>query len=112
MAAVQLTFTHNSTPNTKNGTYITITKLNMHLKGASVQQHAPAALYRREIPGTHCTGGWVGPRVGLDGGKISSPPTTITSSYESNNMERPTVSSTTLTGSWLQFVDPPCLQCV
>jgi len=24
--------------------------------------------------GTHCTGGWVGPRVFLDGRKISSPP--------------------------------------
>ena len=28
----------------------------------------------RERPGTHCTGGWVGPRAGLDGRKISSPP--------------------------------------
>ena len=26
----------------------------------------PAALYTRERPGTHCTGGWVGPRAGLD----------------------------------------------
>ena len=24
-------------------------------------------LSTRERPGTHCTGGWVGPRVGLDG---------------------------------------------
>jgi len=40
----------------------------------SGQQHAPAALYPRERPGTHCTGGWVGPRAGLDGRKISSPP--------------------------------------
>jgi len=39
----------------------------------SGQQHAPAALYPREIPGTHFTGGWVGPRAGLDGRKISSP---------------------------------------
>jgi len=30
------------------------------------QHHAPAALYPRERPGTHCTGGWVGPRAGLD----------------------------------------------
>ena len=30
------------------------------------QRHAPAALYPRERPGNHCTGGWVGPRVGLD----------------------------------------------
>ena len=35
--------------------------------------HAPAALYPRERPGTHFTGGWVGPRAGLDGMKISSP---------------------------------------
>ena len=27
----------------------------------------PRALYPRERPGTHCTGGWVGPRAGLDG---------------------------------------------
>ena len=28
----------------------------------------------RERPSTHFTGGWVGPRAGLDGRKISSPP--------------------------------------
>jgi len=33
----------------------------------SGQQHAPAALYPLERPGTHCRGGWVGPRAGLDG---------------------------------------------
>jgi len=33
-----------------------------------------AALYPKERPGTHFTGGWVGPRAGLDGQKISSPP--------------------------------------
>jgi len=38
----------------------------------SGQQHAPAALYRRERPGTHFTGGWVDPRAGLEGRKISS----------------------------------------
>jgi hypothetical protein len=25
----------------------------------------PRPLYPREIPGTHCIGGWVGPRAGL-----------------------------------------------
>ena len=30
------------------------------------QRHAPAALYPQERPGTHSTGGWVGPRTGLD----------------------------------------------
>jgi hypothetical protein len=29
--------------------------------GVSGQQYAPTALYPRETPGTHCTGGWVGP---------------------------------------------------
>ena len=43
-------------------------------RGVSGQQHAPAALYPRERPGTHYTGGWVSPRIGLDGRKISSPP--------------------------------------
>jgi len=35
--------------------------------GGSGQQHAPAALYPRERPGTYFTGGWVGLRAGLDG---------------------------------------------
>ena len=39
----------------------------------SGQQYAPAALYARERRGTHCTGGWVGPRVGLDGRGKSLP---------------------------------------
>jgi len=41
------------------------------LEGVSGQQHAPAILYPREGPDTHCTGGWVGPRAGLDGRKNS-----------------------------------------
>ena len=43
-------------------------------RGVSGQQHAQAALYTRERPGTHFTGGRVGPRAGLDERKISSPP--------------------------------------
>jgi len=43
-------------------------------RGVSGQQHAPAALYPQERPGTHFTVGWVGSRAGLDGRKISSPP--------------------------------------
>jgi len=41
------------------------------LEGVNGQQHAPAALYRRERPGT---GGWVGARAGLGGRKFLSPP--------------------------------------
>ena len=43
-------------------------------RGVSGLQHAPAALYPWERTGTHSTGGWVGPRAGLDGQQISSPP--------------------------------------
>ena len=32
----------------------------------SVQRHAPAALYRRQTPGTHCIEGWVVPKTGLE----------------------------------------------
>jgi hypothetical protein len=46
--------------------------------GVSSQRHDPAALYppAKGHPGTHWTGGWVGPRAGLDtevGGKILLP---------------------------------------
>jgi len=34
----------------------------------------PRPLYPRERPGTHCTGGWVGPRAGLDRCGKSRPP--------------------------------------
>ena len=39
------------------------------LEGVSGQEHAPAALYPWERPGTHFTEGWVGPRASLDGRK-------------------------------------------
>jgi hypothetical protein len=31
------------------------------------QLHSPATLPPEKRPGTHCIGGWVGPRAGLDG---------------------------------------------
>jgi hypothetical protein len=38
-----------------------------HSMGMSGLRHAPAVLYPRvKDPGTHCTGGWMGPRAGLD----------------------------------------------
>jgi len=51
----------------------------------SGQQHALAALYPRERPGTHFTGGSVGPRAGLDGRKILSPPGFDPGPSSSNN---------------------------
>ena len=41
--------------------------------GVDGQRHAPAALPATKRPGTHCTGGWVGPRTGLDGCEKSRP---------------------------------------
>jgi hypothetical protein len=39
------------------------------------QRYAQAAFYPWERPDTHCTGGWVGPRAGLDRcGKSRLPP--------------------------------------
>jgi len=35
-------------------------------RGEGSASRPPPALYPRERPGTHCIGGWVGPRVGLD----------------------------------------------
>ena len=66
------------------------------------QRHAPAAFYPQERPGTHCTGGWVGPRAGLQGGKTR--PTGIRSP------DRPARSSvaipTELTGQRLMLLVP------
>jgi hypothetical protein len=36
------------------------------LEGLRGERHAPAALYPRERHGAPITGGWVGPRAGLD----------------------------------------------
>jgi len=43
------------------------------LEGGEWSAARPAILYHRERPGTYFTGGWVGPRAGLDRWKISSP---------------------------------------
>jgi len=44
------------------------------LEGGEWSAVAPAALYPRERPSTHFTRGWMGPRAGLEGRKMSSPP--------------------------------------
>jgi hypothetical protein len=41
--------------------------------GVCGQHHAPAALRPGKRPGTHCIGGWVGLRTGLDGCGKSRP---------------------------------------
>jgi hypothetical protein len=35
--------------------------------GVGSQRHVPAAFSTGKNAGTYCRGGWVGPRVGLDG---------------------------------------------
>jgi len=41
--------------------------------GEAGQCHALATLPPGKRPGTHCIGGWVGPRTGLDGCRKSHP---------------------------------------
>jgi hypothetical protein len=41
--------------------------------GVGGKLHAPAALPPGKRPGTHCIGGWVGSRAGLDGCEKSRP---------------------------------------
>jgi hypothetical protein len=47
------------------------------LDAVSGQRYAPAAFYPRErTPGSHCRGGWVSPRAGVDTenrGKVPAP---------------------------------------
>jgi hypothetical protein len=42
--------------------------------GVGGQHHALATLHPGKRPGTHCTGGWVGPGASLDGCGKSRPP--------------------------------------
>jgi hypothetical protein len=46
---------------------------NSALDGVGGQGHGPAAVPPGKRPGTHCTGGRVGPRAGLDGCGKSRP---------------------------------------
>ena len=43
------------------------------LDGMGGQRHAPAILSPGKRPGTHCKGGWLGPRANLDGCGKSRP---------------------------------------
>jgi hypothetical protein len=46
---------------------------NLGARGMWVVNSTIRPYYPRERPGTHCTGGWVGPMVGLDGCRRSRP---------------------------------------
>jgi len=47
--------------------------VNPALDGVGGKRQAPAALPPRKRPGTHCPGGWVGPRAGLNRSGESRP---------------------------------------
>jgi hypothetical protein len=48
--------------------------LNLGARRGWVVSTTPRPLYPRERPGTHCTGGLMGPRAGLDVREKSRPP--------------------------------------
>ena len=53
--------------------YTSTLSLTLALDGVGGQTHAPAALPLGKRPGTHCIGGWVGPRARLNGCEKSRP---------------------------------------
>ena len=69
-----------------------------HQKGVRSEHHAPVALYPLERTSTHCTGGWVGPRAGLDRcGKSRLP---HRDSIPGPSSPQPVAILTTLPGPW------------
>ena len=54
--------------------YNSILSLISTLDGVGGQRHAPAALRPGKRPRTHCAGGWMGRKAGLEGCGNSRPP--------------------------------------
>jgi hypothetical protein len=50
----------------EGGRSIVLLFLDLGTRRMWVVSTTPRPLYLRERPGTHCTGGWVGPRAGRD----------------------------------------------
>jgi hypothetical protein len=77
--------------------------------GVSGQRHTLAALPPGK-PGTHCTGGWVGPRTGRERCGKSAPPTGIRSPdrpARSDSLSRPVVllSTRSIFFSFMSYLD-------
>jgi len=72
---VNVKFTLKQVTKAQRGVEVSSTlSLTSILERVDGQRHAPAALPPGKKPGTHCIGGWVGPRAGVDRcGKSSSP---------------------------------------
>jgi len=54
--------------------YSSTLSLTSALDGVGDERHAPAAIPPGKWSGTHCIGGWVSPKAGLDGWGKSRPP--------------------------------------
>jgi len=78
---LKVMFTQEQAMNAQRGEwrYGSTLSLTLALDGVGSQRHAPAALPPGKRPGTHCIGGWVGPRAGPDGRGKSRPSTGIRS---------------------------------
>jgi hypothetical protein len=70
---------HNRPEGPERGRGIALLFLHLGARRGWVVSTTPRPLYPRERPGTHCAGGWVGPRTGLDVCEKSRPPTGIRS---------------------------------
>jgi len=71
---VKVNFTpKQSTKAQKGSSGITLLFFNFGAIWGGKSTPLPRPLYPRERPGTHCIGGWVGPRAGLDGCGKSRP---------------------------------------
>ena len=74
-----------------------------------VAKATPRLLYPRERPGTHCTGGWVGPRAGLDGlGKYHTHGDSIPRPSRQSRVAIPTELSQSTSGSY-SLINTPTL---
>jgi hypothetical protein len=71
---VKVKVPRNRLENPEGGRGIALLFLDLGARRGWVVSTTPQPLYPRERLGTHCTGGWVGPRAGLDVREKSRPP--------------------------------------
>jgi hypothetical protein len=73
-------FTLEQTTKAQRGVRVELySAFNLGVRWGWVVKATPRPLYPWEITGTHCIGGWVGPRADLEGCGKSRPPTGIRS---------------------------------
>ena len=67
MVKVKVKFTLEQATKAQSGRRGIVLFFNLGARSGWVVNATPRPPYPRERPDTHCIGGWVGPRVGLDG---------------------------------------------